>query len=137
MGDLRRIQAGVFSDKDKIIKTSEMEKFFREFKKANFIKKYFFYKKILSFSHDLEELFNRLDKIEKIKKIHIKKEALKYLKSGAPMRVKNILDSDKNKIFYNQKYSIFYKKNFLAVGVGISDNLKNEEEEIIKIKKLF
>ncbi len=90
MGDLDRIQAGPFSrEKSRLIKSDQLDQLLKSFSKSYFLK-FFYYFKIKSFTYSLKDFFALLEEESKIKKIKIKKEALKYLKSGTPLRFKNL-----------------------------------------------
>ncbi len=140
MGNLRRISAGPFSEKNNfLIKNDDLQKLLQNFLQSKFIRwKIFYYFKIKKYIYSLEFLFNSLNKMGKIKKVLVKKEALKFLQNGVPMRVKNIekiMDWQKGEIV-----SLFYKNNLLAVGMvreNISVKKSEPEQEIIFIKKLF
>ncbi len=147
MGDLVRIKAGVFSQKNSnIISQKDFSKLLEEFyKEKNIFKKYKKYKKLKLFIYSISEIFNRLEEEKTMKKIFIKKRAKKYILSGAKPRIKNICKNTKN--IKGEVVSIFYKKQVLAVGEFIEDfpkeNLqeketgKKKEGEIIKLKKVF
>lgn len=145
MGQLRRIQAGVFNlENSKIITTKKIKELYN----SNSIKDK---KTLLSYFYNIEELFNRLDKNGKIRKIFINKESEKYIKSGNPIRIKNFI-SGKYSIKKNEIFSIFIKNKDKEEVLGIGTSLKKinfeinniideyedwYEEEIIKLKKII
>jgi hypothetical protein len=82
--------------------------------------------------------------------IFVNKKSVKYILSGNPIRIKNLV---KNKLIKNyekgENVSIFYKNKFnffsngkvLAVGEFFEDFIfkgnENGEKEILKLKKVF
>jgi len=135
MGDLRRIQAGVYSlENSNFIQTEKflqkLERFFSPFG-------WVFYWDIKKYFYSLEDFFVCLDKVEKIKKIEVKKEAVKYILSGNSVRWKNL--EDRKNVVDSEKFSLWYKGRVLAVGEKIfeNENNKDDEVEILKIKKVF
>ena len=136
MGPLHRIQAGVFSEVNSNMITSEkLRVLMGEFEGArNWRSKFRAYLKLKKHLYSIEELFNRE---KKILKVFIKKEAVKYISAGNAVRIKNLKES-KN-LQKGQIVSIFYKNKVLAVG-GVIFSLQKEEKdekEIIKIKKVL
>lgn len=144
MGDLRRIQVGKFSEKNSNFLTSdklkmEMENFL---KTKCFLKKIYLYFNLKKYFYPIDELFKREKKFQKIE---INKEALKYVSAGNPIRRKNLINkdrvcpSDSEGMSKSELYSIWYKNKVIGIGNLIEENYdtKNEESEIIKIKKLL
>ncbi len=134
MGDLRRIQVGVFNKKDNWISSEFLaEKISDFFRQKCLLKKIFLYWNLKKYFYPMEEFFKREKKIQKI---FLKKEALKYILAGNSIRWKNFENWNLTK---NKKIAIFYKKKVLGVGEIIEENFdkRNLENEIIKIKKIF
>ncbi len=143
MGELRRIKAGYFSLRNsKIITTEKIKKLYNSDKIED-------KRELLNYFYDIEELFLRINN-DKVKKIFIKNESLIYIKSGNPIRNKNIEKEIMKKDFLNnfkkcQIVSIFVlnkklKEEVIAIGEVIEElsiEQKDEENEVIKIKKNF
>jgi H/ACA ribonucleoprotein complex subunit 4 len=114
MGNLRRIRAGVFSEKNsRIISEKKLSEIFKNFSiyKKCLIKKVFYFFNLNFYIYNIEEIFIRLEEENKMKKIFVNKKSIKYILSGNPIRKKNLI---KNKINFNKKeiVSIFYKGKF-------------------------
>lgn len=147
MGDLRRTQAGVFSDRNSnMISEKNFSQLLVNFKKEkNIFKKYSLYKEIKKHIYPLSEMFHRLAEEKTIRKVFVKKDSRKYISSGTKPRVKNIIDKG---VCYkkDEMVSVFCKNQLLAVGeftedLPQKDKTTNTEEyeefEIIKLKKVF
>lgn len=138
MGDLNRLQAGVFSEKNSnVISSDDLKKLLQNFRgkiRKGIFRQLIAYYKLSKQIYPIEELFNR-DK--NFKKIFIKRKAKNYILSGNAVRTKNIEKGD----FFekDQLIAIFYKQKILAVGRALldKDNYQDNEKEIIKIKKVL
>jgi tRNA U55 pseudouridine synthase TruB len=84
MGDLRRIQVGVFTEKDNFISSEKLaEKIKDFFRQKCLVKKIILYFQLKKYFYPMEEFFRREKKFEKI---FIKKEAKKYILAGNSIR---------------------------------------------------
>ena len=158
MGNLKRIRAGVFGQEDsRIISIENLEKVFESFSKCEkcWVIKIFYFFNLNFYIYKIEELFLRLEKEKKMRKVFINKKAIKYILSGNPIRIKNILQEDVIKkykkdevisIFHKNKYNFWNSGKVLGVGKfyedivlendkRLSDEIK--EKEIIKMIKVF
>jgi tRNA U55 pseudouridine synthase TruB len=156
MGDLCRTRAGVFSQKNsRIISMKNLEDIFYNFSECErcWVKKIFFFVNLSFYIYKIEELFLRLEKEKKMKKVFVNKKSVRYVLSGNQIRVKNLYKKSFYKNFKEKEVvSVFYKNklNFWGSGrvLGVGefledfdfDNIKKSkerEEEIIKLKKVF
>jgi tRNA U55 pseudouridine synthase TruB len=165
MGDLQRIAAGVFSTTNShIISEKNFSKMLDIFKaERNIIKKYKKYICLKKYMYPLSEVFDRLEKTEKMKKVFVKRQSTKYILSGTKPRVKNIdiekmkhkhaVTLQKNNILNFNKgevVSIFYKKKLIGIGellenfprenfnlLSKKEYIEYQETEIMKLVKVF
>ena len=131
MGDLRRIQVGVFTEKDNFISSEKLaEKIEDFFRQKCPLKKILLYFQLKKYFYPMEEFFKREKKFEKI---FIKKEAKKYILAGNPIRWKNV--KNKNINFKKDLFVVFQKKELLSIAEKIDFKNREAETEIFKIKK--